>query len=87
MEDLAPVRARFERGKGILDLGDLTADKEMLLACPVNKIGPVDIYVINHHGSITSNSPLFLNGIAPRVAIQDNGETKGGDAKTPKKTK
>jgi beta-lactamase superfamily II metal-dependent hydrolase len=62
----------------ILDLGDLTADKEMLLMCPVNKLGAVDIYVVSHHGSLTSNSMLFLNGIAPRVAIMDNGETKGG---------
>jgi competence protein ComEC len=62
----------------ILDLGDLTADKEMLLMCPVNKLGSVDIYIVSHHGSVTSNSPLFLNGIAPRVAIMDNGATKGG---------
>jgi len=62
----------------ILDLGDLTSDKEMLLMCPANKIGPVDVYIISHHGSLTSNSALFLNGIAPRVAIMDNGETKGG---------
>jgi competence protein ComEC len=62
----------------ILDLGDLTSDKEMLLMCPANKIGPVDIDIVSHHGSITSNSPLFLNGIAPRVALIDNGETKGG---------
>jgi len=62
----------------ILDLGDLTSDKEMLLMCPVNKLGPVDIYVVSHHGSVTSNSPLFLDGIAPRVAIMDNGAAKGG---------
>jgi len=62
----------------ILDLGDLTADKEMLLMCPVNKLGPIDIYIVSHHGSSSSNSPLFLNGIAPRVAIMDNGATKGG---------
>jgi len=62
----------------ILDLGDLTSDKEMLLMCPVNKLGPVDIYVVSHHGSLTSNSPLFLDGIAPRVAIMDNGAAKGG---------
>jgi len=69
----------FTLGKlRILDLGDLTSDKEMLLMCPLNKIGPVDIYIVSHHGSITSNSALFLNGIAPRVAIMDNGETKGG---------
>jgi beta-lactamase superfamily II metal-dependent hydrolase len=69
----------FTLGKlRILDLGDLTSDKEMLLMCPANKIGPVDVYIISHHGSLTSNSALFLNGIAPRVAIMDNGETKGG---------
>jgi competence protein ComEC len=62
----------------ILDLGDLTADKEMLLMCPVNKIGSVDIFIVSHHGTATSNSPLLLNGIAPRVAIMDNGATKGG---------
>src|SRR6266850_6145503 len=61
----------------ILDFGDLTSDKEMLLMCPVNKLGAVDIYIVSHHGSLTSNSPLFLNGIAPRVAIMDNGATKG----------
>jgi hypothetical protein len=38
----------------------------------------VDIYIVSHHGSVSSNSPLFLNGIAPRVAIMDNGATKGG---------
>jgi competence protein ComEC len=62
----------------ILDLGDLTADKEMLLMCPANKLGAVDIFIVSHHGSVTSNSALFLNGIAPRVAIMDNGATKGG---------
>jgi competence protein ComEC len=61
----------------ILDLGDLTADKEMLLMCPVNKLGTVDIYIVSHHGTASSNSPLFLNGIAPRVAIMDDGATKG----------
>jgi competence protein ComEC len=62
----------------ILDLGDLTADKEMLLMCPVNKLGAVDIFIVSHHGTASSNSPLLLNGIAPRVAIMDNGATKGG---------
>jgi competence protein ComEC len=62
----------------ILDLGDLTSDKERSLMCPANKLGTVDIYIVSHHGSTTSNSPLFLNGIAPRVAIMDNGATKGG---------
>jgi beta-lactamase superfamily II metal-dependent hydrolase len=62
----------------ILDLGDLTSDKEVELVCPENKLGMMDIYVVSHHGSITSNSPVFLTAIAPRVAIMDNGSAKGG---------
>ncbi|HKN74280.1 MAG TPA: MBL fold metallo-hydrolase [Candidatus Acidoferrum sp.] len=62
----------------ILDLGDLTKDKERELMCPVNKIGAIDIYIVSHHGWSQSNSALFLNGIAPRVAIMDNGAAKGG---------
>lgn len=62
----------------ILDLGDLTSDKEAQLVCPVNKLGAIDIYVVSHHGSVSSNSREFLNSIAPRVAIMDNGASKGG---------
>ncbi|MGH9741234.1 MAG: ComEC/Rec2 family competence protein [Candidatus Acidiferrum sp.] len=62
----------------ILDLGDLTKDKEWQLMCPVNRLGKIDIYVVSHHGWFHSNSPIFLDGIAPRVAIMDNGADKGG---------
>lgn len=62
----------------ILDLGDLSSDKEKLLMCPVNKLGKIDILVVSHHGSLTSSRPELLNGIVPRVAIMDNGATKGG---------
>ena len=62
----------------ILDLGDLTKDKERELMCPVNKLGAIDIFVVSHHGWLQSDSPELLNGIAPRVAIMDNGATKGG---------
>jgi len=62
----------------ILDLGDLTRDKEMELVCPKNKLGLIDIYIVSHHGWYQSGSPAFLNAIAPRVAIMDNGAKKGG---------
>ena len=62
----------------ILDLGDLTWDKEMELMCPVNKLGHVDIYIVSHHGWYQSGSPALVHGIAPRVAIMDNGSKKGG---------
>jgi competence protein ComEC len=62
----------------ILDLGDLTRDKEMELVCPNNKLGAIDVYIVSHHGWYQSGSPAFLNAIAPRVAIMDNGAKKGG---------
>ena len=62
----------------ILDLGDLTRDKEMELVCPRNKLGAIDIYIVSHHGWSQSSSPALLNAITPRVAIMDNGAKKGG---------
>jgi competence protein ComEC len=62
----------------ILDLGDLTRDMEMQLVCPNNKLGAIDVYIVSHHGWYQSSSPPFLNAIAPRVAIMDNGAKKGG---------
>ncbi|HYY72369.1 MAG TPA: MBL fold metallo-hydrolase [Candidatus Bathyarchaeia archaeon] len=78
-ENARSLGVLFTFGKlRILDLGDLTSDKEAQLVCPVNKVGQVDIYVVSHHGSVSSNSREFLNSIAPRVAIMDNGAAKGG---------
>ena len=62
----------------ILDLGDLTRDKELELMCPINKLGKIDIYIVSHHGWRESGSPPLVNGIDARVAIMDNGATKGG---------
>jgi beta-lactamase superfamily II metal-dependent hydrolase len=66
----------------ILDLGDLTWDKEKELMCPVNKLGHVDILVVSHHGWYQSSSPALIDGIHPRIAVMDNGETKGGSTPT-----
>ena len=60
------------------DLGDLTWNKEMDLMCPNAKIGPVDVYVVNHHGMAISNSPSLVHALHAKVAIMDNGEKKGG---------
>jgi beta-lactamase superfamily II metal-dependent hydrolase len=64
----------------ILDLGDLTGDKEMELMCPMNKIGAVDIYVASHHGTASSGTAVLVHAITPRVAIMDNGAKKGGSS-------
>jgi competence protein ComEC len=62
----------------LVDLGDLTWDKELELVCPKNKIGKADIFVVSHHGLDQSNSPALVHGIQPRVAIMDNSSSKGG---------
>ena len=62
----------------LLDLGDLTWDKERELMCPIDRLGPIDIYIVSHHGWSQSGSPALVNAIAPRVAIMDNGANKGG---------
>jgi competence protein ComEC len=66
----------------LLDLGDLTWDKEMELMCPLNKLGHVDVYIVSHHGWQQSSSPAMVWGIMPRVAIMDNGAKKGGTPST-----
>jgi competence protein ComEC len=62
----------------ILDLGDLTWDKERDLMCPDNRLGKADVLVVSHHGWYQSSSPALVDAIHPRVAIMDNGAKKGG---------
>lgn len=66
----------------ILDLGDLTSDKEIGLVCPQNKLGKIDIYIVSHHGFNQSGGPALVDAIAPRIAIMDNGAKKGGSPST-----
>lgn len=75
------VEVRF--GKlTILDLGDLTWDKERQLMCPMNPIGHVDVLVVSHHGWNQSSSPALVEAVSPRVAIMDNSAIKGGSTPT-----
>jgi beta-lactamase superfamily II metal-dependent hydrolase len=62
----------------MIDLGDLTWNKENTLACPVNMIGTVDLYLTTHHGLNQSNNPALVRALHPRVAIMNNGAKKGG---------
>jgi competence protein ComEC len=62
----------------VVDLGDLTWNKELELMCPENKLGRADIFVVSHHGIDQSNSPALVHALAPRVAVMDNGSKKGG---------
>jgi competence protein ComEC len=62
----------------IVDLGDLTWNKELALVCPDNKLGTANILVVSHHGIDQSNSPALVHALQPQVAIMDNGSKKGG---------
>jgi competence protein ComEC len=62
----------------MLDLGDLTWNKELALMCPNNPIGTVDVFMVSHHGNDISNSPALVHALRPRVAIMNNGARKVG---------
>jgi beta-lactamase superfamily II metal-dependent hydrolase len=67
-------------GFRMIDLADLTWNKEYDLVCPGNKIGAVDLYLVSHHGMDLSGSPELVHALHPRVAIMNNGARKGGAA-------
>jgi beta-lactamase superfamily II metal-dependent hydrolase len=62
-----------------LDLGDLTWDREMMLACPVNKLGTVTLFQASHHGFSggQSGSPALVWALKPQVVIVNDGARKG----------
>jgi beta-lactamase superfamily II metal-dependent hydrolase len=63
----------------MVDLGDLTWNKELGLACPYNVIGTVDVYLSTHHGLDLSGAPPLVQALHPLVAIMNNGARKGGE--------
>jgi competence protein ComEC len=62
----------------VIDLGDLTWNKEAELVCPANKLGTVDVYLTTHHGMDLSGPETIVHVLQPRVAIMNNGARKGG---------
>ena len=78
-ENQLMVSALFTYGKfRFLDLADLDWEKEMELACPTNRIGPVTIWQAGRHGALDgAGAPGFLNAITPQVVVVNNGPRKG----------
>jgi competence protein ComEC len=63
-------------------LGDITKNKEFDLMCPTNRLGRVDVLLGLHHGQASSNSPVLVWALHPRVAIMNDGTRKGGEPET-----
>lgn len=61
----------------ILDVGDLTWDKDRQLVCPNNRLGDVSVFLLANHGMAPSSSHALVHGIHPQVVVVDNGATKG----------
>jgi len=73
------IRLKFGRFT-FLDLGDLSGTKLAALACPNNLVGHADVYLVPHHGNKDTAIPAVIAAASPRVAILNNGVSKGGDA-------
>lgn len=78
-ENQLMVGSLFTYGKfRFLDLGDLDWEKEMELACPINRVGEVSIWQPNRHGALDrAGAPGFLYAIKPQVVVVNNGPRKG----------
>ena len=65
-----------------LDVGDLSGPPLYALACPNDLVGPVDAYLVAHHGGLDAAEPATFAAFKPRAAILNNGATKGGGPAT-----
>jgi competence protein ComEC len=80
-ENASSVATLLRFGKvTIAQFGDLSWDKEYELACPVDRLGKVNLLLVTQHGSGgVSSNPAQVAAMRPDVAIMPNGGKKGGD--------
>ncbi|HTE41048.1 MAG TPA: MBL fold metallo-hydrolase [Steroidobacteraceae bacterium] len=64
-----------------LDIGDLTTRPLYDIACPNDLIGPVDVYLVAHHGGADAAESATFASFRPRVSVVNNGAKKGGALK------
>jgi competence protein ComEC len=62
----------------MVDLGDLSWNRELELMCPDNPVGTIDLLMIGYHGADAANSPALIHSLRPKVTIMNNGARKGG---------
>ncbi|MGB7219921.1 MAG: MBL fold metallo-hydrolase, partial [Vicinamibacterales bacterium] len=79
-ENFRSIGLRIRYGSfRFVDPGDLMGVTLASLVCPVNLLGEASVYLVPHHGNYDSNVPAVLAALRPRVALMNNGATKGGD--------
>src|SRR6185436_18294146 len=61
-------------------LGDLTWGVEHRIACPMNRLGEIELFQASQHGSAESNPPQLVHALAPLAIVVNNGSNKGGDS-------
>lgn len=62
--------------------GDLTWNTEAKLMTPNNPIGKIDLFMGTHHGLESSNNPVLVLALDPRVCVTCNGPVKGAHKNT-----
>jgi competence protein ComEC len=78
-ENAQSIGLLFTFGKfRMVDLGDLSWNKELELVCPNNPVGNIDLLMISYHGADAANSPALIHSVRPLVTIMDNGARKIG---------
>jgi beta-lactamase superfamily II metal-dependent hydrolase len=84
-ENQRMVSALFTYGTfKFLSLADLDWEKEMELACPVNKLGQVTLWQAGRHGALDgAGAPALLYAIKPQVVVVNNGPRKGLGSPSP----
>jgi beta-lactamase superfamily II metal-dependent hydrolase len=83
MENAQSIGSVIAYGKfRTVDLGDLLWNWEAKLACPVNVIGTVDLFLTTHHGMSWSGVPALVYALHPRVVVMNTGTRKGGQLET-----
>src|SRR5262249_39691616 len=60
-----------------LDVGDLSGQPLFDLACPRDLIGPVDVYLVAHHGGADAADPAPPAALRPPAGLLRNRARKG----------
>jgi beta-lactamase superfamily II metal-dependent hydrolase len=61
----------------IAAFGDLVWNREHELACPIDKVGQVQILIVTHHGVALSTNPSSIAALRPDIAVMGNSAKKG----------